>query len=112
MPYHSPISGDIGIHYNCSIASDPLISVKVSQLPSSIRGVLLNNNDINILTGVLHTVWRYVQSPSYSPRSDIRLMREIPWNVIRWGDLLDMGPDAHMYDVNVTEDMESDISLR
>lgn len=74
MSYHSHTRRDVlGIHYNCYLGGDPMVAEYAALIPEEIRATLLADTDVNILTGVFHSAWRYTTSREYAPgRSSLR----------------------------------------
>lgn len=76
-----------GVHYHSRV-------ILPQDLPEGILEAILRS-PLNVVTGIVHTGWILSRTKAY-PASESRLLDEVPWDTIRWNDLLDMVPNAQV----------------
>lgn len=82
----SVIHAHMKIHENCLLFRDPVYNDLV-RTDEELMSEALSNEDINIVTGILHIANRDVRGPI---DFGLRVTEEIPWNLIRWNDVVEM----------------------
>lgn len=94
LPYMTKIES-YAIHSNLNVASD-IVRRVTSQEAALVPGLYesIINSPWNASTGILHTAWMENNLTSYIPTPGTG-MKEVPWNLIRWDDVLDMAPGAY-----------------
>lgn len=97
-PYVEDVVSYHYIHSNCDIRRDLAYglrygrdTVSMMRLGEEVRDAILKS-DLSTLTGILHTAWKHQYLSDYV--ADIEYSEEIPWQLIRWNDVVDMCPNA------------------
>lgn len=93
--YRGLVGGYSHIHSDCYLHSD---LIYLEGLPAVIREAALLQEDINVLTGIMHTGWltsklNYVD---WWTKNETAYLKEVPWDAIRWDDVLDYSPDGYI----------------
>lgn len=85
------------IHNNCNLYRDLAYGIRLRGfIPRSLLGPMVMKevlrSDLNTLTGILHTAWIFQHSVDYIP--EVVYGEEIPWELIRWRDMVELCPQA------------------
>lgn len=96
--YNRVITPTRFIHHNFYLASDPAygvvkngVMIPMSEYPEELRDAVLQS-PLNVITGIVHTARSLVLSSH--TRTEIKILHELPWDAIRWHDVLDMYTDS------------------
>lgn len=88
-----------GLHYNFHLSRDMaygLPELDRRDYPAGLLDSILDS-PLNVLTGIVHVAWMWVNSLHYKTRAEVKIMKEVPWNVIRWNDVVQMASEARVY---------------
>lgn len=111
-PYaDSVVAINLGLHHNCRLAFDPVYGIRVqigssditapfSSYPSWLQTTLLEYDQLNVLTGIVHTGWRtelHDLTVYQQVLPPVESRPEIDWLMIRWNDVLSMASAGYVY---------------
>lgn len=103
-PYNSMLLArtTTGLHYNLLLGLDVAygatsgeVTIPTSSYPPGVLTSILETGP-NSATGIMHTAWLLSSSSSYQLEEE-EYMKEVPWDTIRWSDLVTLLDDKRVH---------------